>query len=361
MHPFTGIEEQYCGVPAEVLVNNESIAAVAFEWILNGDWISEEFNPTVSVNSSGSYTLALYGTNAFGCVSGDSSLVVVHQNPIASLLIDPASGCVPLEVYVQDVSAGSVNSWLEISNSNGTVYNGPVTPDPILFSESGTYFSEMSVVSVEGCSDVNEAAGIIEVWPAPVPSFTSIPYDSEPDNLFDPSDLNDRWFFENTSFGNVLNYWQFGDGSVSSGVHGEHLYGEAGAYSVTLMVTNAFGCMRSTVDVIQIAASLEVYVPNTITPGGISSRPDGLNDAFRAEFSDYSLISDYHLQIFNRWGEMIWETSDPEEFWLGELRRGEKEGEHFSQIEVYNWKIVYSSIILNAVSEELVGHVTVVR
>ena len=80
---------------------------------------------------------------------------------------------------------------------------------------------------------------------------------------------------------------------------------------MSLLVTNDFGCTSTHSEWVVIEDKTPVYVPNSFTPGGVTSKPDGLNDAFRAEFRDYGLITDYSLQIFDRWGELIWESSDP--------------------------------------------------
>jgi large repetitive protein len=130
---------------------------------------------------------------------------------------------------------------------------------------------------------------------------------------------------------------------------------------VTLTVLNAFGCSASHADWLKVEEDIRVYVPNAFTPGGVNARHDGLNDAFRAEFKDYSLIEEYSLQIFDRWGELIWESSDPEEFWLGNVRRDGYEGTHFVKVDVYNWRIRYTSLAVTEQPMELSGHVTIVR
>ena len=93
----------------------------------------------------------------------------------------------------------------------------------------------------------------------------------------------------------------------------------------------------------------------------METRPDGVNDAFRAEFSDYSLIEEYSLQIFDRWGELVWESSDPQEYWLGNVRRGGQGGDHFVNLDVYLWRIRFTSVEMNEQRKELSGHVTIVR
>ena len=80
-----------------------------------------------------------------------------------------------------------------------------------------------------------------------------------------------------------------------------------------------------------------------------------------AEFSDYSLIEEYSLQIFDRWGELVWESSNPEEYWLGNVLREGQGGDHFVNLDVYLWRIRFTSVEMNEQRKELSGHVTIVR
>ena len=85
---------------------------------------------------------------------------------------------------------------------------------------------------------------------------------------------------------------------------------------------------------------------------------NGINDAFRAEFSDLSLVKSYNLRIYNRWGVLIWETTDPEEYWLGEVGAN---GEYYSQNDVYVWQIEVRSDLWGDIAKKLLGHVTIIR
>jgi len=88
------------------------------------------------------------------------------------------------------------------------------------------------------------------------------------------------------------------------------LVADSGTYQLT--VWNAEGCAYS--DAITIfKCPLPLFIPQAFTPNG-----DGLNDYFFA-VTDPEQILDYRFMIFNRWGELIFETQDPEIGWNGEF------------------------------------------
>ena len=80
-----------------------------------------------------------------------------------------------------------------------------------------------------------------------------------------------------------------------------------------------------------------IFVPNTVTPNG-----DGYNDVWGLLY-DPECFSDIKIQIYNRWGEIIWSGSDME-YWYADVSDG-----------VYVYSISISG------TEQLVGHITVIQ
>ena len=100
---------------------------------------------------------------------------------------------------------------------------------------------------------------------------------------------------------------------------------EEGEYSV--IIKTEVGCeSRDTVMMVNVAVPIQV--PNAFTPNG-----DGLNDSFKPIITKPDMVVQYHLSIYNRWGECFFETSDPAEGWDG---KDEMAG-------VYNWVVSYSN------------------
>ncbi len=123
--------------------------------------------------------------------------------------------------------------------------------------------------------------------------------------------------FNGHSHGHYL--WQ--DGSTDS----SYTVQQSGTYYVS--IRNACGESRDSCDVIFEDCKQVIWVPNAFTPNG-----DGTNDVFLPWVEN---VTDYHLYIFNRWGELIFETHDPYKGWDGSYKGGEAlEG-------VYNWRIDY--------------------
>ena len=83
---------------------------------------------------------------------------------------------------------------------------------------------------------------------------------------------------------------------------------------------------------IEILNSLVYYVPNSFTPDN-----DGFNDSWKPSITGKAAISEYSVQIFNRWGEIVWESTDPEEGWIGQSIAGSEE--YFVPDGLYTWQI----------------------
>jgi gliding motility-associated-like protein len=89
------------------------------------------------------------------------------------------------------------------------------------------------------------------------------------------------------------------------------------------------GCADSTCKNILMEAEYVVFAPNAFTPDG-----DGDNDVWIPVVSGLE-IGRYALSIFNRWGEQIFFSEDPEQPWTGNIQQGD----YFGQNEVYNWAL----------------------
>ncbi|MFB6257163.1 MAG: choice-of-anchor L domain-containing protein [Flavobacteriales bacterium] len=110
---------------------------------------------------------------------------------------------------------------------------------------------------------------------------------------------------------NASNYfWDFGYEDFSALSSDTVLsYPVPGTYEVTHVVTDQYGCPDTAWKKIKIELPFDLYVPNAFTPDG-----DGINDVFRGYGAG---MTSYHLQIFNRWGEMIFETKELKKGWDG--------------------------------------------
>lgn len=153
--------------------------------------------------------------------------------------------------------------------------------------------------------------------------------------------------FTNLSSSNASSYWwDFGDGESSTEENPSHAYPDTGLYAVMLVAISPEGCMDTTWNVLDMQPEMFFYFPNSFTPNG-----DGLNDVFTGVGIG---IRDYNMKIFNRWGEMIFESNNIRQGWDGRTKSGE------AQQDVY--VVVFDVKAKNNVDKKkLIGHVTLIR
>ena len=156
--------------------------------------------------------------------------------------------------------------------------------------------------------------------------------------------LNTTWspyFFDNSSTTTIENP--------------EHDYAglALGNYIVTLTAYSPTGCIDSVSSIIQIKEDLIFYIPNCFTPDD-----DEFNQFFQPVFTSGFDPYDYNLFIYNRWGELIFESHDAQFGWNGSY--GSNSDVEIVQDGIYTWKIEFKT----SESDErqmIVGHVNVIR
>jgi PKD repeat protein len=171
-----------------------------------------------------------------------------------------------------------------------------------------------------------------------------------------PDPLNSSWAFENTS-DNGQAIWDFGDGELSSEWSTNHTYDAAGTYEVILMVMNEHGCAEEFTMFVEVLENLEVYVPNAFTPP-MQGYSDGINDGWKPVLSNPSLVGRYDLVVYNRYGQKVWETKDPEMHWVGEAR---VDGAYFAPGGMYTWVLQIDSRAFPESSRQWKGQVNLLR
>ncbi len=139
----------------------------------------------------------------------------------------------------------------------------------------------------------------------PIANFTPVPDTISP---------GDSIKFVNLSSGANSWYWTFGDGNSSTDSLPYHIYTGGGSYIVYLKVTSSFGCTDSTSRTVYILESIKA--PNVFTPNG-----DGMNDVFHV---DAHGMNNYRIDIYNRWGLLIFEGLGENNDWTGRTMAGEE-------------------------------------
>jgi gliding motility-associated-like protein len=298
------------------------------------------FNPSL-----GTTTYTVTGTSSAGCINTDQVNVTANPNPEVSFLPGATLGCAPFTTTLTNTSTNSDNCTWTLSNGQTLTGCGTI---PVTFQQAGCYDVTLTTTSTTGCSSSFTASNLICVEAPPNAAFS--PSANQVSNL--DTEVN---FINNTT--GASNYvWSFGDGSgTSTEINPSHTYptDPVGQYEVMLIAYSPFGCTDTAYSTIQIYEELIFYVPNTFTPDSDKFNPVFL-PVFTAGFDPY----DYNLIIFNRWGEIIFESNNAEVGWDGSYgKNGEIE---MCQDGTYTWKIEFKVTRWDE-RRMAIGHVNLIR
>lgn len=290
---------------------------------------------------AGFWPVTLYTESDMGCIAELTGTMEIWPLPQVSYTLDQSELCQLDSVQFTDSSvipAPYANAdwqwWI-----NGT-WIGSGTHQTVIFTDPGEFNVSLVVTSANGCVDSLTQAAQVLVHPLPVAGFQATPRHT--------SILQPMVQFTDQSQGAVHWTYNFGDNQFSHAPNPVHLYGSFGTFDVLQTVVNEFDCMDTAWQRIVVDPEPLVYVPNAFTPD-----KDGLNDVFKPSLDGFS-IWEYELTIWDRWGEMIFETTDPDAAWDGLC------GGSLVQNGVYVWQIKLRAEGF-LVNEVMRGHVTVVR
>lgn len=331
-----GIDVSICEGQTVTLTGS---GASTYSWN-NGVTNGATFTPLV-----GTATYNLTGTTSAGCTNTDQVIVTVNPNPIVSFIPDVTTGCIPLSVNLTNTTAGSTNCVWTISN--GDVPNGCGTINTT-FTAPGCYDVTLTTTSANGCTSSLTSPNLICAEATPnasfIPSATLL------------EDVNTIVSFNNNSIGATDYLWNFGDNSGTSVLSDPtHDYVSAGygTFGVTLYAYSPLGCVDSAFATIQINEPVIFYVPNTFTPDF-----DDYNQTFQPIFTSGYDPYDFTMLIFNRWGEIIFETHDVTFGWDGSY--GSNREIDMVQEGTYTWKIEFKTTASDE-RKMVVGHVNIIK
>lgn len=120
------------------------------------------------------------------------------------------------------------------------------------------------------------------------------------------------WNFSAESSGTVSFFWESGDGGTGFGTPFAYTYDEPGDYLAVLIAESEQGCRDTAKQKLTVVEGLEI--PDAFSPNG-----DGVNDLFLLKNGG---LKDFSLQIFDRWGNIVFETTQSQTFWDGRTRSG---------------------------------------
>jgi gliding motility-associated-like protein len=267
-------------------------------------------------NHWGDYTIILKASSS-NCTNSTEQLVrIFPPKPIAGFFASQ-NGCVPLDIHFTDTSKYA-NSWKWEFDDGGT--STEQNPDHT-YLNSGKYNVKLTITG-DGGTDYTYQ--VVYVYPKPVVDFTQNPtLVMLPDSSRSNENSNRGWVqFTNLSKYGTKFSWDFGDGTNSKAENPQHRYTQVGIYDVTLNVWTQNECFDSIVhrQIIKVIVRKDIIFPNAFTPnisgsnGGAYNLSDINNDVFHPTWAG---IVEFHMEIYDRWGEKLFESNDINIGWDG--------------------------------------------
>ena len=283
---------------SQALCPNESLTltasgAATYSWSGPGVTLSTTNSQTIIPTGSGVFNVV--GYTAEGCVDSIQTNFTLYPKPVLTITAD------------QDICDGQMAS-MTVSGATNYVWN-PATLNGTQVYVSPIVTTNYSVIGFNqfNCSDT--VSSIVTVHPNPVAMIGAEPYLLTSDSPIVA--------FTNLSSGQVISTWNFDDGTIQeqSNTNFDYQYPyEEGDYMVQLVVESQFGCLDSTTQLIQVKGDVLYYVPNAFTPDG-----DEHNNMFNPVFTSGFDPLTYQFDVYDRWGEIIFSSQNPQIGWDGYL------------------------------------------
>lgn len=272
------------------------------------------------------YTFYFVVSNDAPC-EADTAVALIEISELADIQFSSnfTEGCSPLTVEFTDqtvVNGTTAYKWYidgVLAGQNNTLIN--------TFENVKCYDISLEIVTDGYCTATVTEQNLVCINPDPVAAF-----DFKPTTIFSDDPVVN---FTNESQLNVFNVWDFDGLGQSTETHPTFTFplGKAGEYEVKLTVTSAKGCIDSASRTVTIVDQTIFYVPNAFTPDG-----DDNNNVFLPIMTVGVDPQNYKLEIYNRWGERLFESNDYSIGWDGTY------GNQIVKEGMYTWKISFSEL-----------------
>ena len=319
-----------------------------------GSIFTWNFGPNASIQTStdidvanvvfdtiGAIPITLTGTFE-NCVESITQEIYLFYPPEINFAIAPGLQCAPFNAQFIDQSTAETTIYYNWDFGDGGT---STDQNPThLYPNVGNYPVTLSIRTLNGCVDTLTLlqGDLINVRPKPTSSFTVTP---------DYTDIcNSSIQFIDQSIGGADWFYWYDDTTLySTGAQSPyHTYVTPGNHYPYQIVTNEFGCKDTSSSQLFIEP-FTVFAPNTFTPDG-----DEFNNIFLPIV--YLHVEEWHMEIFDRWGEIIWESYDVNVGWDGIGPNG-----RVVQDGGYVWKVVYVSCEPHNPEKMITGHINVLR
>lgn len=303
----------------------------AFTYVWSGG--SGGNNPLTEHLCAGDYIVAINDTN----MCATSANLTIGQPPL--LEIDNNS---QVEPWCNGDCNGSLTiidpEAVDYSFDGGVSWQSNATLDSLC---AGSF--NIAIRNADGC--IGTAQATVTEPPAVTADFAHLPI---PANINAPTiDFHDQ------SEHAVAWVWDIAGLASSTDQNPRYTFSDKypGVYEVCLVAIDNHGCRDSICHEVVIDNVLQTYIPNAFTPDG-----NGVNDSWWM-VRNMDDVTDFHMRVFDRWGEVVFESTDPNIAWDGTFRNG---GGEILKQDVYAYRCTFQ-LISTAGAREYMGHVSLLK
>ncbi len=298
----------YPDATISIFDNSVSGATAIYNWEMgDGTLSSDLYVNTHTYSTWGSYNISLTIDNGH-CSDQMIQAIEIQAPPPLADFDGQGDGCAPITIEFDNLSEYGTGYLWNFGDGGVSANEEPVYTYYI----PGTYTVSL-LVTGPGGSEIVVRDTIINVYPNATAYYTANP---EIVNTGDPV------FFYNLSNQADEFFWDFGDGITSQDSDPIHIYQETGTFPVSLIANNEYNCPDTfrLQDAVLVDVGGYIEFPNAFTPDALSST-DGTYDPTRLDnnifYPVFAGVDRYKLQIYNRWGELLYESLDVSRGWDG--------------------------------------------
>jgi gliding motility-associated-like protein len=300
--------EKFCKGDQTIFENTSFVPdgeVLLYHWNFGSQGSSNVKDSEYTFLSDGVFDVKLSVISNRGCESQSVKDIVIHKIPSVNFQIqsDICLGDEVKVIYLSDINDSEVKSW----NYNFGDGNSSNTMNPNhVYNYVDTFDVGLEVVSFEGCQNDTLMPKVIETHDYPIVSFSA--------SSLIASELYPVINFYNHSKDATFFEWNFDNGEYSFQENPSFCFNTPKIYNVSLNASNDAGCTSEIHKAINIKPHYTFFVPDAFTPNG-----DGVNDVFLAKGNR---IATFEMQVFDRWGAVVFESSSINSGWNGNSNKG---------------------------------------
>ena len=294
-------------IPGPVVYTNNSFSGAGeitdYFWDFADGSTAQTLDPVHQFATAGTFDVLLLVRDKNGCL--DDTIQQVTWYPVPPLLIvepDQADGCAPVSVTFTNLSF-PVDSTYDILWDFGDGNNSTQVSPVHLYEQIGIFDVSLEITSPIGCTSSAFFPELIDIRESPVAGFEYSPTTlSTLQATVEFTDLSERGEFW---------MWEFDRFGTSFQREPTFTFPDSGRMVVRQFVSRKNGCVDTAIAILDIVPEIRYYLPNAFSPN-----QDNTNEQFRGK-GLFEGISEFEMTIWNRWGELVFRTDDPNAGWNG--------------------------------------------